>query len=713
MHRLFRNAARIAAFTVVIVGGGTVATIPPAIADIGADMLLVCSGKSGTHKVGLRIETTAPSSGTVGQSIQLGTVKIDIGVPAELAAKVRAGSPGESSIPPVTSVSPSSAAPPELSGVAEIQVGIRDSERVQDGGWPAFALASAPSRGDGLVHLTGSGVAPPVIPQSPGGMSWTAGELDLSLVPADTTERKNAAETALHCAAEKETRLGTVRVGQESEASTAAAPSAPSPRSAEPEQELCRVLPEPGVDPRYAINPDPELMKIYENPAVPSNIRPVPGIGTQYCIKAAGFMNVKKTGNAVPVALESSVKLGTQKLNGNPVLGPNLQELQGYFVSGTHPTPTTVLGFGFMPTRAVAEAVQVGGRQNGPTDPVTGNARLVKKQFDNYRQPGVGPDQIKISSYVRVKANEAQVNGVLLDLGDRCMTSPTPFAAAGFLGNWRTGKLMYDEGQSVVVDDLEIPAFSGCGVTEDLSPILTASVSGSGNYTKAETGTWCAVLSGTNCVNGAAPPPPTYTVKPGGDTVATAHPFVLTRDTTTPEHAQFRCESAKMRYQFKREHWQSRFMMAKGDMSLDDCAVKGSDGAEYPVVEIAQEGPLWLSNFLFRNDPVELRITGVMLNAGVDMDGNGAADCRIHINSSRQYSLANTQRVGTPGMIQGPYSNGGLSMTSNDLGIAPESTCQIPGLTVTSPRLTYDFADRGDVNFSFAPMQRLIWDSKY
>jgi hypothetical protein len=718
MHRLFRNVARIAAFTVVIVGGGAVAAIPPAMADIGADMRLVCSGKSGTYKVGLRVETTAPSSGTVGQPIQLGTVKIDVGVPAELVTKVQADSPGGPSATPVTGVASSPTDPPALSGVAEIGVAIRESDRVQDGGWPVFALAGAPSRGDEIVHLTGSGVAPPVTPQSAGEMSWTAGALNLSLVPADTTEGSNTSGTALRCSAEKDIRLGTVPVSRGNEASTHASLSAPSPQPAETEQELCRVIPEPGVDPRYAINPDTKLMEIFDNPSVPSSIPMVPGIGTQFCVKAAGVMNVKKAGNAVPVSLESSLKMATEKYSGNPVLGPNLREQRGYFVSGTHPTPGTVLGFGFMPTRAVAEAVQVGGPEGKETDLVTGNVRLIQRSFENNRQPSIGPDQIRISSYVRIKANQAQVNGVSIDLGNKCMTSATSFTAAASLGNWRTGMLAYDQGQTVVVDDLKIPSFSGCGVTEDLSPILTASVSGSGNYAKAETGTWCAVVAGTNCINGGAPPPPTFTVLPGGEATAIAHPFVLARPTSIAEpiEAQFKCESAKMRFQFKREHWQSRFMLAEGGMSLDGCKVKAADGVEYPVVEVAQEGSLWLSNYLFRENPPDLRITGVMLNAGVDTDNNGTADCRIHINRPRAYSILDTKKAGTPGWIQGAYSNGALSMQYNDLEVAPESTCDIPGFKVSTPSATVAFVhdrDPSETRFVFSPVQTIIWDSRY
>ncbi|MEU5991365.1 hypothetical protein ABZ806_20550 [Spirillospora sp. NPDC047418] len=710
MHRLFRNAARVAALAIVIVGSGAVAAIPPAIADIGADMRLVCSDESGAHQVGLRIETTAPSSGIAGQPIQLGTVKVDVALPPELVKVVRTDSLGGSAAPPMTSATPSPTAPPALSGVAEMRVAIHEPGRDQHAGWPAFALATAPSRGDGVVHLTGSGVAPPVVPQSPGGLSWSAREMDLSLVTGGTAAEQGAVQTALHCAAEKEFGLGTVRVGRGNEAAVPSALSAPSSQPAASQENLCTPTPAPGEDPRYAVNhEDAGLEQIYQSPEPPKNPKPIELYqpGTMYCIKGAGFVNAKKVGNAVPISVESSARFSTANFFSSPVLGPNYRELRGYSVNRTYPTPATVLGFGFMPTRAVAEAVQVGAP--GKENPITGNLRLIQ-QFDHAKlMPGIAPDQLRASSYVRIKAVEAQVNGVPLDLGDECMTSSTLFKASAFLGNLRTGILNFDEGETLTVDGLEIPSFSGCGVTEDLSPILTASVSGSGNYASVETGHWCTVAGGANCVDGAGTPPPNLTVIPAGDTTATMHPFVLNRmPATSPEQAQFRCESATMRFHFDSGHWQSRFMLAKGGMSFKDCKVKASDGTEYPVVEASQDGPIWLLVRIFE-DPMRLEINGFMFSTGVDTDGDGSADCSFQINSPLQYSPIERQLGASPGRIRGQYVDGKFSVIDHNLEVASESTCNLPGFERRTPttRITFDLVGK---EFTFSPAQQIIWD---
>ncbi|MFD0537335.1 hypothetical protein ACFQY7_29880 [Actinomadura luteofluorescens] len=83
------------------------------------------------------------------------------------------------------------------------------------------------------MHLTGSGVAPPVVPEAPGELSWSAGAVDLSLVPGDAATGKEAPELALHCAAEKAPVLGSLRVRRANEpvipGASSAAPVSPPP----------------------------------------------------------------------------------------------------------------------------------------------------------------------------------------------------------------------------------------------------------------------------------------------------------------------------------------------------------------------------------------------------------------------------------------------------------------------------------------------------
>lgn len=700
MHRMFRGAARLAAVAGLAVSGGALVAVPPAIADIGSDMVHVCSGKSGTHDVALRIETTVPSTGTVGQPIQLGTIKIDVGLPPELVKEVSATSPSGAATPPATSVTPSSAPSPALGGVAEIQVAVHEPGGDRRAGWPAFALAAAPPRGDGAVHLTGSGVAPPVVPEAPGGLSWSAGAVDLSLVPGDTTTGKDTAGLTLHCAAEKASVLGSVRVQRGDEGTVPGASSA-APRQPTASQEgLCKLIPARGQDPRYTISDDPELAKIFESPANPDGLNADTGDGLMYCVKATGFFNIKKVGNAAPVAFENNVRALTESYMGNIFFGPNWTDFRGYFINRTYPTPATMLGFGFMPTRAVAEAVQVGSPRGGGTGPITGNMRILQQLSTelDISGPTVDRQQLKASAYVRIKAGKAEVNGVPLDLGTKCMTSPTSLSATGFMGTLRTGTTQYESGQPLIAQNVTIPSFSGCGVTEDLSPILTASVSGAGNYANLESGLWCEVTTGNRCVDGAGAFPQTFTVAPGGVVTAVAKPFTLGY---AGDNAEFRCESATMRLDLERGRWQSRFRLGKGDMSLHGCEVEASDGTVHPVRgEVTQDGSLWLNMTIdAATGRPAMRINGVVLDATVDVGGGGRCTLRISHNLGGIF-LPGQREV--PGLLEGSYDNGTFSMNSHTLKPSGKSTCEIPGFT---DFLSVFNSYKGD--FVFHPTQRI------
>jgi hypothetical protein len=428
------------------------------------------------------------------------------------------------------------------------------------------------------VHLTGSGVAPPVVPRSPGGLSWAIGDVGLSLVPGQGAAEAGAEEAGLsmRCAAENETVIGNVRVrrgtGTQAPGARIEAPS----QAAAQQQEVCEEIPAPGLDPRYALNDADALNQIFEDPPVPATgLTKVEGPGLPYCIGAVGFVNIKKAGNAVPVSAETLLRRGVTTYRAtNQLTGPNYLEQLGYIVNRTDPVPGTVLGFGFMPTRAVAETIQVGAPGAGASDPITGNLRLMGLRKPDEPTDVLDETGIKVASYVRVKAGKAEVNGVPLDLGDACTTGSTLLSAESFLGNQFTGVLNPDLGQTAIVKDLEIPAFSGCGEGEDLSPLLTASISGSGNYVNLESGRWCNGATGSGCDDNAAPLPETWTIRPGGNVTAVAKPFTLNNLFGT---AGLRCESATMRFRLDAKHWTPRFMLAKARMSFDGCELRAAD----------------------------------------------------------------------------------------------------------------------------------------
>lgn len=671
MYPMFKNVARIVAVAAVTVGSGVMAVTPPALADIGADMRFVCSGESGTHQVDLRIRTNAPSSGAVGQPIQLGTIRIDVAVPEGLVNEALAKSLGRTSKPPVTSVAPSPAASPAVEGVAEMKVAISEPGRDRRGGWPAFALAGTSERNGGAVHLTGSGVAPPVVPRSPGGLSWAVGKMALSLTKGDTTTAGDSTQLALRCAAEKEMVLGSVRVRQGGKESAPNALSALQRQVSTPQEDLCEVIPPAGADPHYAINHDPELWQIFEDPPTPDGLEPEHSTGVMNCIKATGFVNVKKADAAIPIATETLLRRGINTYNPSPFV-MNYFEYHGYTINRTYRIPSTILGFGFMPTRAVTESFPVRAPGDGPDDPITGNFRLTSPRHFQWLPDVITDSTLQASAYQRLKIETAEINGVPIHFGDKCMTDPTLLLAKSFVGNWRVGWVEpIQEGSTIIAEDLKIPPFSGCGVTEDLSPILTAAVSGSGNYLNVDSGGWCDPTDGSGCVNDRAPLPTTWTIDPGGDIVAVAEPFIL----GAGDPAGLACESATMRFHLDRGQWQPRFRLGKAAMAFENCKVTDEDGV-VRAAEVTPERPVWLNGSgQIQDGRAPMGLNGIRLDVSFPGDS-----CELRIAGIAKYHFL-FDREGW-GSIHGTFDNGTdvLSAEGGDIYVSPKTTCNVPGL---------------------------------
>jgi hypothetical protein len=95
--------------------------------------------------------------------------------------------------------------------------------------------------------------------------------------------------------------------------------------------------------------------------------------------------------------------------------------------------------------------------------------------------------------------SDVTVNGQPLDVGPHCRTS-TPLAI-NLSGIPPYQPLLGGPLEGV----LTIPPLSGCGTTEDLDPLLTAPLTGSGNLVRIIQGTPCSAFI-PNCV----PPPAVF-----------------------------------------------------------------------------------------------------------------------------------------------------------------------------------------------------------
>ncbi|MFC6931310.1 hypothetical protein ACFQHO_13875 [Actinomadura yumaensis] len=296
----------------------------------------------------------------------------------------------------------------------------------------------------------------------------------------------------------------------------------------------CREIREPGVNPEEDFNQHPRLQEVYKTPPLPAgNFETITSARSlAYCIRASGFANVKKLGGATPIGAETLLRRAVKTVRAVPAGSVNYNQQQGYFDTQAMPATTTMLGFGFMPTTATAEVAQV--RPPG-TDPAgkpyltTGNLRSDLAVQNNLPSPR--DDETWGRSYVAMRATKALVNGTALPLGASCGTAPTPLEINSFTGNIETGRLRLEQG-STFTGKVTIPDFTGCGVGEDLSPLLTATISGPGNALQLETGQWCRKTATSNCDTEREPK--TITVSPGGKVTLASKDFIVPGGTGTP-----------------------------------------------------------------------------------------------------------------------------------------------------------------------------------
>lgn len=136
---------------------------------------------------------------------------------------------------------------------------------------------------------------------------------------------------------------------------------------------------------------------------------------------------------------------GAVPLHGTLTLPP----ASGYFVT-----------FHFMPVTATATLV--------PDGEATGTATIIS-------QGGLSADtDLTVKEFVQL--TDVKVDKVPLEVGPNCRTATSALVHVKALL-----PLVKPGAPKVVTSSFTLPAFAGCGVTEDLSPLMTGLVSGPGN----------------------------------------------------------------------------------------------------------------------------------------------------------------------------------------------------------------------------------------
>jgi hypothetical protein len=486
----------IAAFVVLA------ATVPVAAGASGAQRIdaalpYVCLFPSGQQSATVRVAAGLPERVAAGEPIQ----------PAEVSQTVELPEPAVADLAALGAA--------DVRAATRLAVGVTQGEATAEATWRGDAEPTAlPATGP--LKLTATGAVPSVTGQGTGELTMTAGDfaLDLSLTTADggaTDPGSVTVDCTLAEDAPDGGRLAAVQVGTDEGGGGTTAPSG-SPSGT---PSASGTPGEPGTDP----DDDPadrqgERAPKVEEPAPGGAAGGRPAPTCKYDEKypagpmslnayITGYANVNKLdGAALIPPFCTLITQGEPQFeffpdfSGATITQHSTADLWYQQRKQTPPFEATFLTFDFTPTTATMVLEQTGPMtidSHGTTD-------FLFTSTDTY-----------VRAPVVLRVTSLKVNGTPLDVGTKCRTrsslaspDPEPEKYPGdhlvlhgrgeqTTGETATGYLLLSGGP--LTGEVTIPAFTGCGTAagEDLDRLLTASVSGPGNYVKQIQGQACFV----------------------------------------------------------------------------------------------------------------------------------------------------------------------------------------------------------------------------
>ncbi|KQX57363.1 MULTISPECIES: DUF6801 domain-containing protein [unclassified Streptomyces] len=485
--------------------------------EVDAEIPYLCTLPSGPQPATVRIRATLPERAAVGEEIRPTDVTTTLELPAAAVADLVA-------LKAAT-----------VRAETQLTVGAAQNGQATEAVWRGTAEPLAVPA-EGPLALTTTGDVPILTTDTAGDLALTAGGLAVDLAPstADGAATTPAA-LSVGCVpgqdAQDRTRLATVPVGTGvpgGEPSTPpASPSGPVPPSSSspvpgPDAPTAPVTEggkgqdgtggttdgpagkgpqagpqvEDGAKAADANTPGTSSGRRVAPPCVTE--KPTP---TSLSAYITGYSNVRKLNGASLIPLSCvQIEQGTPEIEFRPdgTLHLVQKSVGGLSYQGRQQSPpfeSTFLTFGFAPVTATMVLEQTG--------PMSVESDILLVFPDN-----IAETYIRVPLVLRVL--DVRVNGTRLDVGPSCrtakpITSPEPQPAKypgdhmvllgkGQLinGTDATGYVL--TGGGPLTGEVDIPAFKGCGAGgENLDRLLTASISGSGNYIKQTQGQTCAV----------------------------------------------------------------------------------------------------------------------------------------------------------------------------------------------------------------------------
>ncbi|MFI8848668.1 DUF6801 domain-containing protein [Streptomyces sp. NPDC053499] len=470
----------------VLPGVGSQAQEQQARLTVAYDCALPAGAQPATRRIEAEVSGRFPGAATAEEPVRIGEIRLDAEISLETLEEL---------LPAHTE---------SVTSEAELTVRVAQAESSADARWGGLTSPATPVPKDQDLSLAHRGDVPPVTVEREGQLTFTAGQLALNLTPTvraeeDATAPPAPAPAALDCrpAPGQDLRLATVRIGGADHGPGASASPTPSPSPGstgpgkDPDAEDRSARRDGDIDVGTAQLPpakpceterptsDLDRSKLPEPPpGIPVRVSPIGGI--HWCAVPVAAANVLKLKGAMaindPRDGAATVNLLIQK---EWAVGPGYNQTRHLGELDLPDATATFLDFDFMPVTAKIEF------KSSPMTIVT------------VQRGSSSPNYATIHLSQTLRMHDVTVNGVPLEVGPHCRTSrPLELELKGKQPEYEVLK------GGVLRAKFTIPPFTGCGTGgEDLDPLFTGSISGSGNYLKLIQGAPCLMRpGGQGCV---------------------------------------------------------------------------------------------------------------------------------------------------------------------------------------------------------------------
>ncbi|MFD9421716.1 MULTISPECIES: DUF6801 domain-containing protein [unclassified Streptomyces] len=412
-----------------------------------------CQFPSGSRAVTAVVAAGYPAGGTVGDPVAARDVTVGLDLPR--------GVLGELEQLDATAVS-------ALAQLAVLYTDATDSAKAD---WSGLTAPAQDITGRESVTLEAAGPVPTATFGSPGKATLSASDLTLTLSPLKA-DGSPAEPAAIDVTCRPVPGADTVLASLPISGTPTEEPVEPPPADPDRDDTLPPDQREKLDDARREAGRAQEGSEGDVEPCPFSMSLPTPSEAY-----VAGFTNVKKLNGAALLGPARTNVTMMMNYTNDPCL-KTVRVLSGaeFEHEGKRQLPPsrgTFLSFGFMPTTATMILSQVG--PTASIDSLTINDLIVDPRY---------PEYTTITAKFELRVKDVKVNGVSLDVGPNCRASkPIDQTLKAFGTTYpRSGYTVQYGG--TMDGNTYIPAFEGCGVGEDLDPLLTASISGGGNYIK-------------------------------------------------------------------------------------------------------------------------------------------------------------------------------------------------------------------------------------